>query len=390
MTSRELPVADPENHEGGTADDLATETGRSSGDVASASQRRLIWWRFRKHRLAIIGLWLLVIMYVVALFAGFFAPFSTSSYEGQHAYHPPQLPQFSFEEGLYVHPTTGSTDLETLAPVFEENTEEFIHLRFFVHGDSYRLLGLLETDVHLFGPSEPGQRWYPLGADRTGADLLSKIIYGSQISLSIGLVGVAVSLLLGLLLGGISGYFGGTVDTVLQRVIELFMSIPTLPLWLGLAAAVPPQWGPVPTYLMITVILSLLGWTSLARVIRGRLLQIRDEDYVLAATLDGVPTGRIIFRHMVPAFTSHIIATVSLAVPAMILSETALSFLGLGLRAPAVSWGVLLQDAQSVNVIATAPWLLLPGLAVVLAVVAFNFVGDGLRDSADPYGKRAP
>lgn len=388
MVQPQLPQATPDD-EAGTTADLATETGRSSRDVASASQRRLIWWRFRKHRLAMVGLVLLVAMYVVAAFAGFFAPFSTTTYSGEHAYHPPQVPRFSLQEGLFVHPTTGHTDPETLAPVFTPDESENVHLRFFVHGDSYRLLGLVETDIHLFGPSEPGERWYPLGADRTGADLLSKIIYGSQISLSIGLVGVAISLLLGLLLGGISGYFGGTVDAVLQRVIELFMSIPTLPLWLGLAASVPPQWGPVPTYLMITVILSLLGWTSLARVIRGRLLQIRDEDYVLAATLDGVPTTRIIFRHMVPAFTSHIIATVSLAVPAMILSETALSFLGLGLRSPAVSWGVLLQDAQNVNVIATAPWLLLPGLAVVLAVVAFNFVGDGLRDSADPYGKRS-
>lgn len=388
MVQQQLPQATPDD-EAGTTADLATETGRSSRDVASASQRRLIWWRFRKHRLAMVGLVLLVAMYVVAAFAGFFAPFSTTTYSGEHAYHPPQVPRFSLQEGLFVHPTTGHTDPETLAPVFTPDESEHVHLRFFVHGDSYRLLGLVETDIHLFGPSEPGERWYPLGADRTGADLLSKIIYGSQISLSIGLVGVAISLLLGLLLGGISGYFGGTVDAVLQRVIELFMSIPTLPLWLGLAASVPPQWGPVPTYLMITVILSLLGWTSLARVIRGRLLQIRDEDYVLAATLDGVPTTRIIFRHMVPAFTSHIIATVSLAVPAMILSETALSFLGLGLRSPAVSWGVLLQDAQNVNVIATAPWLLLPGLAVVLAVVAFNFVGDGLRDSADPYGKRS-
>ena len=388
MVQPQLPQATPDD-EAGTTADLATETGRSSRDVASASQRRLIWWRFRKHRLAMVGLVLLVAMYVVAAFAGFFAPFSTTTYSGEHAYHPPQVPRFSLQEGLFVHPTTGHTDPETLAPVFTPDESEHVHLRFFVHGDSYRLLGLFETDIHLFGPSEPGERWYPLGADRTGADLLSKIIYGSQISLSIGLVGVAISLLLGLLLGGISGYFGGTVDAVLQRVIELFMSIPTLPLWLGLAASVPPQWGPVPTYLMITVILSLLGWTSLARVIRGRLLQIRDEDYVLAATLDGVPTTRIIFRHMVPAFTSHIIATVSLAVPAMILSETALSFLGLGLRSPAVSWGVLLQDAQNVNVIATAPWLLLPGVAVVLAVVAFNFVGDGLRDSADPYGKRS-
>ena len=369
--------------------DVAEETGRSRAELTSAPQWKLIWWRFRKHRLAMIGLVIMVTMYVVAAFAGFFAPFNTSSYSGEHAYQPPQVPKFSISEGFYVHPTTSTTDPETLAPVFTEDTSRHVTLGFFVRGDQYRLLGVIEADRHFFGPTDPEQRWYPLGADRTGGDLLSKIIYGSQISLSIGLIGVAISLALGLLIGGISGYFGGAVDAVLQRVIELFMSIPTLPLWLGLAAAVPPQWGTVPTYLMITVILSLLGWTSLARVIRGRLLQTRGEDYVLAARLDGAPTGRIIFRHMLPSFTSHIIATVSLAVPAMILSETSLSFLGLGLRAPAVSWGVLLQDAQSVNVVATAPWLLLPGLAVVLAVVAFNFVGDGLRDSADPYGKRS-
>lgn len=369
--------------------DLDEETGQARTDITSAPQWRLIWWRFRKHKLAMIGLVVMVALYVVAAFAGFVAPFNTSSYSGEHAYQPPQPPKFSVSEGFYVHPTTGATDPETLSPVFTEDTSQVVNLGFFVHGDEYQLFGLIGTDVHLFGPQDPGQRWYPLGADRSGGDLLSKIIYGSQISLSIGLIGVAISLLLGLIIGGISGYFGGIVDTVLQRVIELFMSIPTLPLWLGLAAAVPPTWGTVPTYLMITVILSLLGWTSLARVIRGRLLQTRGEDYVLAARLDGVPTGRIIFRHMLPSFASHIIATVSLAVPAMILSETSLSFLGLGLRAPAVSWGVLLQDAQSVNVVATAPWLLLPGVAVVLAVVAFNFVGDGLRDSADPYGKRS-
>ncbi|TDE94757.1 ABC transporter permease [Occultella glacieicola] len=393
MTSQtQLPVADPESDDPTgteTTDRLDTETGRSRTEVTSAPQWKLIWWRFRRHRLAMIGMVILVILYVVALFAGFFAPFNTTSYSGQHAYQPPQIPHFSFSEGFYVHPTTGATDPETLAPVFTEDTSQMVHLGFFVEGDPYRLLGLVDANVHLFGPEDPGQRWYALGADRGGGDLLSKIIYGSQISLSIGLVGVAISLLLGLILGGISGYFGGTTDTVIQRIIELFMSIPTLPLWLGLAAAVPPQWGPMQTYLMITVILSLVGWTSLARVIRGRLLQTRGEDYVLAAKLDGVPTGRIISRHMLPSFASHIIATVSLAVPAMILSETSLSFLGLGLRAPAVSWGVLLQNAQSVNVVATAPWLLLPGLAVVLAVVAFNFVGDGLRDSADPYGKRS-
>lgn len=356
--------------------------------AATAPQWKLIWWRYRKHKMAMIGLWVLGLMYLVALLAGFFAPFSTSSTASTHAYHPPQLPKFSMAEGLYVHPTEGSTDLETLQRVFEVDETHTVPLGFFVKGDPYKLVGLIESDIHFFGPKNAGDRFYLLGADRAGADLLSKIIHGSQISLSIGLVGVAISLLLGLLLGGISGYFGGWVDNVIQRLIELIMSVPTLPLWLGLAAAIPPGWGIVNTYLMITVILSLLGWTSLARVVRGRLLQTRGEDYVLAARLDGASTGRIIFKHMLPTFSSHIIATVSLAIPAMILAETSLSFLGLGMRAPAVSWGVLLQDAQSVRVIASAPWLLTPGLVVVLAVVAFNFVGDGLRDSADPYGKR--
>lgn len=368
---------------------MAAKTDQSRVEVASASQRQLIWWRFRKHKMAIIGLWLLLAMYLIAAFAGFFAPFDKNSTSSNHAYHPPQLPKFSISEGFYAHPTTGRTDIDTLARVFEEDTSVKIPLGFFVHGEEHKVLGLFETDIRLFGPKNLGDRFYLLGADRTGADLLSKIIYGSQISLSIGLVGVGISLVLGLLLGGISGYFGGWVDNLIQRLIELVMSIPTLPLWLGLAAAIPPSWGPTQTYLMITLILSLLGWTSLARVIRGRLLQTRSEDFVMAARLDGVSTSRIISRHMLPSFTSHIIATVSLAVPAMILAETSLSFLGLGLRAPAVSWGVLLQDAQSVQTVATAPWLLIPGLAVVFAVVAYNFVGDGLRDSADPYGKRS-
>ncbi len=357
--------------------------------LATASQRQLIWMRFRRHKMAMLGLWILILMYFVAALAGFFAPFTTNSAHSTHAYHPPQLPKFSISDGFYVHPSEGRTDIDTLKRVFEEDTSEKVELGFFVKGEPYKLFGVIESDRHFFGPKEMGERFYLFGADRAGADVLSKLIYGSQVSLSIGLVGVAISLVLGLILGGISGYFGGWVDNLIQRFIELIMSIPTLPLWLGLAAAIPPTFGIVPTYLMITVILSLLGWTSLARVIRGRLLQTRDEDFVLAARLDGVSTARIIRRHLLPSFMSHIIATVSLSVPAMILAETSLSFLGLGMRAPAISWGVLLQDAQSVKTVATAPWLLIPGIAVVLAVVAYNFVGDGLRDSADPYGKRS-
>lgn len=356
--------------------------------LATASQSKLIGMRFRKHRPAMVGLVILAAMYFVAVFAGFFAPFNTTSYSGEHSFHPPQLPRVSVEHGLYVPKTTSTMDIETMKRTFEEVEGEVVHLGLFVKGDPYQLLGFIDLDRHLIGPQDPAERWYLLGGDRSGGDLFSKILYGAQVSLSIGLIGVFLSLLLGLILGGLSGYFGGWVDTVIQRVIEFFMSIPTLPLWLGLAAAVPPQWGPVPTYLMITLILSLIGWTGLARVIRGQLLQIRTEDFVLAARLDGASTGRLIGVHMVPQFLSYIIANVSLAIPAMILSETALSFLGLGMRPPAVSWGVLLQDAQNVTAVASAPWLLLPGLAVVLAVVAFNFVGDGLRDSADPYGKR--
>ncbi|SDT38919.1 ABC transporter permease [Microlunatus soli] len=355
-------------------------------EIVTASQRQLIWRRFRRHRMAMIGLVVLIAMYVGALFAGFIAPSTPATTSSTHAYQPPQGIRLSAEHGFYVHPTVGRTDIDSMQRVFDVDRSRVIELGFFVDGPDYKIIGLIPSDTHLFGPKDPQARWYPLGADRTGADLFSKIVYGAQVSLSIGLVGVAVSLILGIVLGGISGYFGGVVDHVIQRVIEFVMSIPTLPLWLGLAAAIPPRWGPMQTYFMITLILSLVGWTGLARVIRGRFLQTRDEDYVLAARLDGVRTRRIILRQMLPAFTSHIIATVSLAVPGMILAETSLSFLGLGLRAPAVSWGVLLQDAQNVQTVATAPWLMLPGVAVIIAVVAFNFVGDGLRDSADPYG----
>lgn len=366
--------------------DLSAQDSRI--ELAEVPQWRLIWRRFVKHRMASASLIVLIFMYAVAIFAGFVAPFSKNSFNVDQAYQSPQIPKFSLDHGLYVHPTVGRTDLQSLKREFHEDTSKYVELGFFVKGDEYKLFGLIRTDHHLFGPKDPSRRFYLLGADRSGADLLSRIIYGSQISLSIGLLGVTVSLVLGLIIGGISGYFGGWLDTLIQRLIELIMSIPTLPLWLGLAAAIPPKWSSTWTYFMITVILSLVGWTNLARVIRGRLLQARGEDFVIAAKLDGVSTSHIIGRHLLPTFASHIIATVSLAIPAMILAETALSFLGLGLRPPAVSWGVLLEDAQNIQTLYSAPWLLLPGLAVVVAVVAFNFVGDGLRDSADPYGRR--
>jgi peptide/nickel transport system permease protein len=262
-----------------------------------------------------------------------------------------------------------------------------IPLGFFVRGEPYKILGLFETDLHLFGPLSAGQPMFLMGADRLGRDLFSRLILGTRTSMTIGLVGVAFSLILGILLGGLSGYYGGAVDNLIQRLIEFLRSVPSIPLWMGLAAALPLDWPAERVYFAITIILSLIGWTGLARVVRGRFLSLREEDFVMAARLDGANQMRIIFSYMLPAFTSHIIASISLAIPGMILSETALSFLGLGLREPVVSWGVLLQDAQELRSIATAPWLLIPTAAVVISVLALNFLGDGLRDAADPYSR---
>ena len=259
------------------------------------------------------------------------------------------------------------------------------YLGFFVEGAPYKLLGLIETNIRLIGPLNPDDPMYLMGADRLGRDILSRTIYGSRISMTIGLVGVGLSLFFGILLGGISGYFGGWIDNLIQRVIEFLQSIPSIPLWIGLAAAIPADVPPLRVYFLITVILSVLGWTGLARVVRGKFYSLKTEDFVKAAKLDGCSTLRIIFRHMVPSFMSHIIAVVTLAIPGMILAETSLSFLGIGLRPPIVSWGVLLQEAQNIRAISTAPWLFLPGLAVVVSVLALNFLGDGLRDAADPY-----
>jgi peptide/nickel transport system permease protein len=276
-------------------------------------------------------------------------------------------------------------DPVALRRVFTIDEAQKVPLGFFVKGHSYKMFGLIPTDIHLFGPKDSEQPMFVMGADRLGRDLLSRLIYGTRISMSIGLVGVAISLLLGIVIGGISGYYGGWVDDTIQRVIEFIRSLPTIPLWLGLAAALPLTWSPIKVYFAITLILSFIGWTNLARVVRGRFLSLREEDFVMAAQLDGASEWEVMFKHMLPAFYSHIIASITLAIPGMILAETSLSFLGLGLRPPVVSWGVLLQDAQSVRAVATAPWLLWPAVAVVVAVLSLNFLGDGLRDAADPY-----
>jgi peptide/nickel transport system permease protein len=357
----------------------------------TVSEARLTWLRFRAHRLAMVGLVLTIAVYLIAIFAEPIAPFDPQRSNSRLVFFPPQsIHWIDHSQGggvfrPYVLRSRPGRDPVTLAAKFVPDPRHRIYLGLFVSGAPYRMWGLIPSQIHLFGPINPRETVFLLGADRLGRDMLSRIIYGARTSLSIGIVGVSCSLILGILFGGMSGYFGGRVDWAIQRVIEFILSLPTIPIWLALAAALPKDWSPLAIYFTITLIISLIGWTELARVIRGRFLALRSETYVTAAWLDGASQKRIIFRHMLPALTSHIIAAVTLAIPMMILAETSLSFLGLGLQPPAISWGSLLEEAQSVSTIATAPWLLLPGAAVAIVILALNFLGDGLRDAADPH-----
>jgi peptide/nickel transport system permease protein len=355
-----------------------------------ASQWQLIWWKFRKHKVAAIGTVVVLFLYFIVLFCEFLAPYKTTTRFNQYLYANPQRLHFiypgeGFKLGPFVYGMQREIDQQTFRRYFVEDRETILPLRFFVHGEPYKLWGLFEMDLHLMGTAGKDTPFFLMGTDRLGRDVFTRILYGARISLSIGLVGIAITFMLGLLLGGLSGYMGGLVDTVIQRVIDLLISIPTLPLWMGLAAAVPRDWPPLRIYFGIVVVLSVVGWTGLARVVRGKLLALREEDFVMAARLVGSNSLRIIVRHLLPSFFSYIIVSLTLAIPNMILGETSLSFLGLGLQPPIVSWGVLLQDAQDVGSIAHYPWLLIPCLFVVLTVLAFNFMGDGLRDAADPY-----
>ena len=357
--------------------------------ISVATQWQLMWWRFRKHRLAMAGSLVIIVFYLAVVGADFLAYADPELSEANRALLSPQPIQL-VDEGRfspYVNGLTGERNMTTFKKVYKIDPSIKVPVVFFAKGYEYTLLGM-KFDRHLIGVAEgnAADSIFLLGTDMIGRDVWSRLMLATRISMTIGLVSVALSLFLGILLGGISGYFGGTVDLVIQRLIELLRSIPTIPLWMGLAAAMPRDWDIIKVYFTITIIISLVGWTGLARVVRGRFLSLREEDYVMAARFVGCSQLRIILRHMVPAFLSHIIASVTLALPGMIISETALSFLGLGLRPPAISWGVLLQDAQNVQTVALSPWLMIPAVPVIIAILAFNFTGDGLRDAADPYG----
>jgi peptide/nickel transport system permease protein len=358
--------------------------------LAHASQLQLTWWRFRRHKLAVASLFVVVLFYLVAILADFLAVIDPHATDARRSFVPPQGIAL-FDDGAFrphVSGLKGVRDARTFKLVYTPDPARKLPIALFVRGYAYNLFGLIPTDRHLFGVegAQGVEGLFLLGTDQLGRDLFSRLIVATRISLSIGLAGVGLSLVLGILLGGISGLYGGVVDTLIQRLIELVRSIPTIPLWMGLAAALPNTWSVTQVYFAITLIISLVSWTELARVVRGRFLALREEDFVIAAELAGAGQMRIILRHMLPSFASHVIAAISLALPVMIVSETSLSFLGLGLRPPAISWGILLQDAQNVQVLAGAPWLLSTAVPVIFVILAFNFLGDGLRDAADPYG----
>lgn len=366
-----------------TIDELTAEQER----YHMASQWRMMWWRLKRHRLAVVSGAILLVFYLSIVVSEMLAPYHLHTRHTDFIYAPPQELHL-FHEGRFIGPFVYGfnyrINIENLQREYTEDTNSVHRLRFFCHGDEYKFWGLMQASFHLVCSAPTGTLFF-LGTDRLGRDVLSRIIYGARISLTVGLVGVTISFLLGLTLGGLAGYYGGWVDNVVQRVIEIIRSFPALPLWMALSAALPVTWSPIAVFLGITVILGLIDWTGLARAVRSKLLALREEDFCTAAVLLGARPSRVIGRHLLPNFMSHLIASATLSIPAMILGETALSFLGLGLRPPITSWGVLLTEAQNINAVALYPWLMLPVIPVIVLVLAFNFLGDGLRDAADPY-----
>ncbi len=354
-----------------------------------ASQWQLIWRKFRRHRLAIGSLAVIMVLYSMALFSEFYA---INDYQKRHvkfAKSPPHTIYFVDDAGIFslqpfIYQMKQTLDMDTLQRNYSEVRDKKYLIHFFVRGEPYKILGLVESDIHIMGVEAPGV-FFPFGTDDLGRDLYSRTMHAARISLSIGFLGVIISFVLGCLFGGISGYFGGVVDLVIQRLIEFLISIPSIPLIIALAAALPAEWSSTQVYFGITLVLATVGWTTLARAVRGKLLELREADFVMAARISNMGDLDIILKHLLPSFASFLIVVLSLAVPGMILAETSLSFLQIGIRPPAVSWGVLLQDAQNIRSLSQSPWLLIPGLFVIVTVLAFNFLGDGLRDAADPY-----
>ena len=382
MTSTNTIVPNPSEA------DLEKQNGN---DIFYASKRRLMWLRFKQHKVALFSAIMIILFYFIAIFAHFFSVQDINKFSAKYTYVAPTEIHFIDEEGDFSWPfiknITRKLNMETLE--FEYTVgEETYPIKILHRGYSYMFLGLFESNLHLIGVDDGGVLFL-MGSDKLGRDIFSKVIHGARISLSIGLIGVFLSLIFGTILGGISGFYGGRTDTLIQRIIEILMSFPSIPLWMALAASLPPQWSPLVVYFMITLILSLIGWTGIARVVRGIVMRLKEEKYTEAALLSGASNFYIIRKHLLPGATSFIIAQATLSIPAMIIAETSLSFLGIGLRPPVVSWGVLLQEAQSVTVIANNPWVLYPALFVIAVVLFFNFLGDGLRDAADPYMNRA-
>ena len=352
-----------------------------------APQWQLIWWKFKRHKLALISGWVLLLLYLSVFISEFLAPYDLHHRHTNFIYAPPQSVHLFHEGeliGPFVYGFSYKLNMENLRREYTPDPNKIQRLRFFCLGDDYKYMGVIPGSFHFVCPAEGGT-FFLLGTDRLGRDMLSRIIYGARISLTIGLVGITISFLLGIIIGGLAGYYGGWVDNLIQRTIEVVRSFPEIPLWMALSAILPVTWSPILVYFGITIILGLLDWPGLARAVRSKLLSLREEDFTTAAQLMGASPARIIGRHLLPSFTSHLIASATLSIPSMILGETALSFLGLGLRPPITSWGVLLAEAQNINVVALYPWLMLPVMPVIIVVLAFNFLGDGLRDAADPY-----
>lgn len=357
----------------------------------TASQWGLMWRKLKKHKLAMISAFILFVFYATALFADFIAPQGLEDYSAVYSNAPPTKIHM-FHNGEFKGPFIYSMDLtydKFQNKIFKENKETIYPVAFFVKGTPYKLFGLIESDIHLFGIQEPEGKEAPVlmlfGADQLGRDLFSRILIGSKVSMTVPLLGAIISFVLAIVIGGISGFYGGLADTVIQRLIEVISSFPTLPLWMALSAAIPPGISVTRVFVFITIIMSALSWPGLARIVRSKFLALKNEDYVIAAKVGGVGDGTIILKHLVPGFMSYLIVSLTLSIPAMILGETSMSFLGLGMRAPATSWGVLLQECQSISNIANCPWKLIPVIFVIMAVLAFNFLGDGLRDASDPY-----